>query len=96
MTSILKDKRKVIRQLISVDTGSAYFTPGDTDTGANLLLIASHLHPREAVIAATSVHIVGKEGGATDATRQKTLKWRPREPSAEGRLTPKKIQSAFD
>jgi len=67
-----------------------YDTPGGT--GANLLSIASHLRPHEAIIAAESGHIVGKEGGAIEATGHKIIT----EPGVDGKLTPEMIQSAFD
>lgn len=80
--------RQSIRNLIGVDEPDIYFTPGGT--GANLLAIASHLRPHEAVIAAESGHIVGKEGGAIEATGHKIIA----EPSADGKLTPEIIQLA--
>ena len=61
-------------------------------TGANLLSIASHLRPHEAIIAAEPGHIVGKEGGAIEVTGHKILT----EPGVNGKLTPEMIQSAFD
>lgn len=85
-----EDARKAIRHLIGADEAHIYFTPGGT--GANLLSIASHLRPHEAIIAAEPGHIVGKEGGAIEATGHKILT----EPGVNGKLTPEMIQSAFD
>ena len=85
-----ENARKAIRQLIGADEAHIYFTPGGT--GANLLSIASHLRSHEAIIAAESGHIVGKEGGAIEATGHKILT----KPGVNGKLTPKMIQSAFD
>ena len=85
-----EDARKLIRNLIGADEASVYFTPGGT--GANLLSVASHLRPHEAVIAAEPGHIVGKEGGAIEATGHKIIT----EPGVDGKLTPEMIQSAFD
>ncbi|KAK2603431.1 hypothetical protein QQS21_004382 [Conoideocrella luteorostrata] len=84
-----EDARQAIRRLIGADEASSYFTPGGT--GANILSIASHLRPHEAVISTGSGHIVGKKAGAIEATGHQVLV----EPSANGKLTPEKIQSAF-
>ncbi|RKK89761.1 hypothetical protein BFJ68_g16636 [Fusarium oxysporum] len=85
-----EDARQKLRNLIGANDASIYFTPGGT--GANILSIASHLRPHEAIISTQSGHIVGKEGGAIEATGHQILV----EPSADGKLTPEKIQSAFD
>lgn len=85
-----KEAGKEIRKLIEVDDASVYFTPGGT--GANLLSIASHLRPHEAVIAAEPAHIVSKEGGAIEATGHQVIT----QPGVEGKLTAEMIQSAFD
>ena len=66
-----EDARKAIRKLIGSDDTDIYFVAGGT--GANLLAIASHLRPHEAIIAAESGHIVGKEGGCVEAIRHKIL-----------------------
>jgi threonine aldolase len=84
------DARKAIRSLIGADDATIYFTAGGT--GANLLAIASHLRPHEAIIAAEPGHIVGKEGGCVEATGHKILV----EPGVDAKLTPEQIQSAFD
>ena len=82
--------KKAIRKLIGDEEAKIFFTPDGT--GANLLPIASHLRPHEAIIAAESGHIVGKEGGAIEATGHKIIT----EPGVDGKLTPEMIQSAFD
>ncbi len=87
-----ENARKAIRNLIGANNNEAsiYFTPGGT--GANLISIASHLRPHEAVIAAESGHIVGKEGGAVEATGHKLIT----EPGVDGKLTPEMIQAAVE
>ncbi|CZT06944.1 hypothetical protein WAI453_012821 [Rhynchosporium graminicola] len=82
------DARKAIRSLIGAYDATVCFVAGGS--GANLLAIASHLRPHEAIIAAEPGHIVGKEGGAVEATGHKILV----EAGTEGRLTPEEIQSA--
>ncbi|KAI4101810.1 MAG: hypothetical protein LQ339_004856 [Xanthoria mediterranea] len=84
-----EDARNAIRNLIGADEAVIYFTLGGT--GANLLSIASHLRPHEAVIATEAGHIVGKEGGAIESTGHKIIT----ESGGDGKLTPEMIQSAF-
>ncbi|KAF2649447.1 putative threonine aldolase [Lophiostoma macrostomum CBS 122681] len=81
--------RRAIRDMIGAAEATIYFTPGGT--GANLVSIASHLRPHEAVISAESGHIVGKEGGAIEAIGHKVLTG----PSVDGKLTPETVQSIF-
>ncbi|KAK3985475.1 pyridoxal phosphate-dependent transferase [Cladorrhinum sp. PSN332] len=85
-----EDARKAIRNLIGDKDTSIYFTPGGT--GANLLSIASHLRPHEAIIATEPGHITGKEGGGVEATGHKILV----AGDVDGKLTPEYIQAAFD
>ncbi|KAJ4301289.1 hypothetical protein N0V90_003380 [Kalmusia sp. IMI 367209] len=85
-----EDARNAIRTMIGVENAPVYFLPGGT--AANLISIASHLRPHEAVIAAESGHIVGKEGGAIEATGHKIITER----GMDGKLTPELIQKAFD
>jgi len=82
--------RTAIRDLIGAESAMIYFTPGGTS--ANLLSIASHLRPHEAVIAVEAGHIVGKEGGAIEATGHKIIT----DPGTDGKLTPHMIQTAVD
>ncbi|CAF9914570.1 MAG: hypothetical protein HETSPECPRED_002017 [Heterodermia speciosa] len=86
-----EEARKAIRSLIGADEARIYFTP--SGTGANLLSVASHLRPHEAVIAAESGHIVGEEGGAIEATGHQIL---TEPPGVDGKLTPGMIYFAFD
>ncbi|KUJ16109.1 beta-eliminating lyase [Mollisia scopiformis] len=84
------DARQAIQRLIGANNATVCFVAGST--GANLLAIASHLRPHEAIIATELGHIVGKEGGAVEATGHKILVER----GVEGKLTPEQIQSAVD
>ncbi|KAF2690772.1 threonine aldolase [Lentithecium fluviatile CBS 122367] len=84
-----EDTRQAIRDLIGTDKIIIYFAPGGT--GANLLSVASHLQPHEAVIAAESGHIVSKEGSAIEASGYKIIA----APGANGKLTLDIIQLAF-
>lgn len=81
--------RKAIRDKIGAGEVAVHFVP--SGTVANLLLIASSLRPHEAIIAASSGHIVSKETGAIEATGHKIIT----EPAVDGKLTPEKIQSAY-
>ncbi|KAL8649497.1 MAG: hypothetical protein Q9226_005557 [Calogaya cf. arnoldii] len=85
-----EEARNAIRNLIGTDEAMMYFTPGGT--GANLISVASHLRPHEAIIAVEAGHIVGKEGDAIEVTGHKIIT----EPGLNGKLTPEMIQSAFD
>lgn len=60
-------------------------------TLANLVSIAACLRPHEAVIAATSGHIVGREAGAVEATGHKVILV----PPVDGKLTPAGIEAAL-
>ncbi|KAI1323226.1 putative threonine aldolase [Xylariaceae sp. FL0255] len=83
--------RTSIRKLIGDADNKAeiYFSPGGT--GANLLAIAGHLRPHEAIISADSGHIVSKEGGAIEATGHQVLS----APGVDGKLTPEIIQRLY-
>ncbi|KAM7202684.1 Pyridoxal phosphate-dependent transferase [Rhypophila sp. PSN 637] len=96
------EARQAILSLIGLDPAGAglgdeppsipkiYFTPGGT--GANLLAIASHLRPHEAIISAEPGHIVGKEGGAIEATGHKVISV----PPEAGKLTPSAIHEGYE
>ncbi|KAK4214339.1 pyridoxal phosphate-dependent transferase [Rhypophila decipiens] len=96
------EARQAILSLIGLDPAGAglgderpsipkiYFTPGGT--GANLLAIASHLRPHEAIISAEPGHIVGKEGGAIEATGHKVISV----PAEAGKLTPSAIHEGYE
>ncbi|KAF2828880.1 beta-eliminating lyase [Ophiobolus disseminans] len=85
-----EDARKANRDLISAPEATIHFTPGGT--AANLISIATHLRPHESVIAAASAHIVGKEGGAIEATGHQMLI----EAGEGGKLTLEMIRTAFN
>lgn len=61
-------------------------------TLANIIIMASCLRPHEAVIAASSGHIVVRETGAIEATGHKIITV----PSDNGKLAPDDIQTALD
>jgi len=63
-----------------------------TGTLANIICIAACLRPHEAVIAASSGHIVVRETGAIEATGHKIITL----PPVNGKLTVQSIQSAVE
>ncbi|WP_347557790.1 aminotransferase class I/II-fold pyridoxal phosphate-dependent enzyme [Robbsia sp. KACC 23696] len=69
--------------------GAIHYVP--TGTMANLVSIAACLRPHEAVIAATSGHIVLREAGAIEATGHKLIVI----PAVDGKLTPEHIETAL-
>ncbi|EXJ83937.1 threonine aldolase [Capronia epimyces CBS 606.96] len=85
-----QDAREAIRNKIGADEATIHFVP--SGTAANLLSIASCLRPHEAIIAASSAHIVMKETAAIEATGHKIIT----QPAVDGKLTPDKIRLAFD
>ncbi|OIW25256.1 L-threonine aldolase [Coniochaeta ligniaria NRRL 30616] len=85
-----EDARRAIRSLVGNNEASIFFTAGGT--GANLLSVASHLRPHEAVISAQLGHIVAHEAGSVEATGHKVLT----APGVHGKLTPEQIQSVVD
>jgi threonine aldolase len=60
-------------------------------TMANIVSISSCLRPHEAVIAASSGHIVVREAGAIEATGHKLITV----PAVDGKLTPENIEVAL-
>ncbi len=82
------------RTLIREQLGGANSTVRFVASGtlANIILMASSLRPHEAVIAASSGHIVVRETGAIEATGHKIITM----PSKNGKLTPADVQSALD
>jgi len=87
-----EDARAAIRKLLGgIDDAAIYFIPGGT--GANLVSIASFLRPHEAVITVDRGHIVGKEGGAIEATGHKIISVPG---GKDGKLTSALIQSAYE
>ncbi|KAF9875465.1 beta-eliminating lyase [Colletotrichum karsti] len=67
-----------------------FFVP--SGTSANAISIAACLRPHEAVVAASSGHIVTRETGAVEASGHKIINVAPR----DGKLTPETIQRAVD
>ncbi|KAH9238359.1 hypothetical protein K456DRAFT_1746474 [Colletotrichum gloeosporioides 23] len=78
------------RHLGRVDVG-IFFVP--SGTSANAISIAACLRPHEAVIAASSGHIVTRETGAVEASGHKIINVPPLD---GGKLTPASIQRAVD
>ncbi|KAL3292044.1 threonine aldolase [Colletotrichum asianum] len=78
------------RHLGRADVG-IFFVP--SGTSANAISIAACLRPHEAVIAASSGHIVTRETGAVEASGHKIINVPPLD---GGKLTPASIQRAVD
>ncbi|KAI8182743.1 Low specificity L-threonine aldolase [Colletotrichum sp. SAR 10_86] len=78
------------RRLGRADVG-IFFVP--SGTSANAISIAACLRPHEAVIAASSGHIVTRETGAVEASGHKIINVPPLD---GGKLTPASIQRAVD
>ena len=72
------------------DDVGIFFVP--SGTSANAISIAACLRPHEAVIAASSGHIVTRETGAVEASGHKIINVAP----ANGKLTPDSIEKALD
>jgi len=69
--------------------GAVHFVA--SGTMANIVSISSCLRPHEAVIAASSGHIVVREAGAIEATGHKLIVV----PASDGKITPEKIEEAL-
>lgn len=83
--------RKAIRKTLQCsDDVSVWFVP--SGTSANAISIASCLRPHEAVIAASSGHIVVRETGAIEATGHKIINV----PPVNGKLTVATITEALE
>ncbi|KAF6800295.1 beta-eliminating lyase [Colletotrichum sojae] len=82
--------RQRIRQHLGREDVGIFFVP--SGTSANAISIAACLRPHEAVIAASSGHIVTRETGAVEASGHKIINVVP----IEGKLTPQTIQRALD
>ena len=80
----------LIKNKIGRDDVDIHFLVGGTQT--NLTAISAFLRAHEAVISVKSAHINVHETGAIEATGHKILM----EATADGKLTPKEIQSALD
>lgn len=82
-------KRNIRAHLGCEDVG-VFFVP--SGTSANAISIAACLRPHEAVIAATSGHIVTRETGAVEASGHKIITV----PPVNGKLTTETITKALD
>ncbi|GKT50846.1 low specificity L-threonine aldolase [Colletotrichum spaethianum] len=82
-------RQRIRRHLGREDVG-IFFVP--SGTSANAISIAACLRPHEAVIAASSGHIVTRETGAVEASGHKIINVAP----LDGKLTPQSIQRAMD
>ncbi len=82
--------RRLIRNHLGSDTTPIHFVSGGTLS--NIISISSLLKSHEAIISASSGHIVLHETGAIEATGHKIISV----PSDDGKLTPEGIQSALD
>lgn len=82
--------RQRIRGHLGREDVGIFFVP--SGTSANAISIAACLRPHEAVIAASSGHIVTRETGAVEATGHKIINVVPQ----NGKLTPKAIERALD
>lgn len=80
--------REAIRRHAAAPGAEVHFVSGGTL--ANIIIISSVLRPHEAVIAASTGHIVLRETGAIEATGHKIITM----PSADGKLTAEDIDSA--
>lgn len=82
--------RQRIRRHLGRDDVGVFFVP--SGTSANAISIAACLRPHEAVIAASSGHIVTRETGAVESSGHKIINVVPQ----NGKLTPETIQRAMD
>ncbi|KAK2001914.1 beta-eliminating lyase [Colletotrichum falcatum] len=82
-------RQRIRRHLGREDVG-VFFVP--SGTSANAISIAACLRPHEAVIAASSGHIVTRETGAVEASGHKIINVAP----LDGKLTPESVQRAVD
>ncbi|POR39054.1 Pyridoxal phosphate-dependent transferase, major domain protein [Tolypocladium paradoxum] len=82
--------RQHIRHHLGRDDVGIFFVP--SGTSANAISIAACLRPHEAVIAASSGHVVTRETGAVEAGGHKIINVAPE----NGKLTPESIGKALD
>lgn len=88
--SFSRTARRHIRNCIGSENAGIFFVP--SGTSANAISIAACLRPHEAVIAATSAHIVTRETGAVEAGGHKIITVVPE----NGKLTLPGIQKAVN
>ncbi|PQA91766.1 L-threonine aldolase [Chryseobacterium piscicola] len=77
--------KEIIKKKLNSEKSEIYFVSGGTQ--ANLIVISSILKPYQAVIAATTGHILNNETGAIEATGHKILGVE----TADGKLRPSDI-----
>jgi len=87
--SYSEQARELIRAHLGGGATPIYFVSGGTL--ANIIISASALRPHEAIIAASSGHIVGRETGAIEAVGHKIITV----PSDDGKLVPAGIENAL-
>jgi threonine aldolase len=85
-----KEAKSLIRQELNMQDIPVHLIA--TGTLANIISIAACLRPHEAVVAASSGHIVVRETGAIEATGHKIINL----PAVNGKLTVHSIQSALE
>ena len=83
------EAKRLIRQHIGKANIPIYFVAGGTL--ANIIIVASTLRSHEAVISASTGHIVVRETGAIEATGHKIITM----PSSDGKLSPADIELAL-
>jgi threonine aldolase len=88
--SYTEEARQLIRSHLGRDDVGIFFVP--SGTSANAISIAACLRPHEAVIAASSGHIVTRETGAVEASGHKIIHVKPE----NGKLTTAGIKKALD
>ena len=88
--SYSEEARQLIRQHLGRPNVGVFFVP--SGTSANAISIAACLRPHEAVIAASSGHIVTRETGAVEASGHKIINVVPE----NGKLNPRNITRALD
>jgi threonine aldolase len=84
-----QEARQLIQAQLGRDDVGIFFVP--SGTSANAISIAACLRPHEAVIAASSGHIVTRETGAVEASGHKIIHAKP----DNGKLTPASIKRAL-
>ncbi|KAG6025228.1 hypothetical protein E4U41_001586 [Claviceps citrina] len=84
------EAKRNMRAHLGCDDVGIFFVP--SGTSANAISIAACLRPHEAVIAASTGHIVTRETGAVEASGHKIINV----PPVNGKLTPAAISKALD
>lgn len=84
------EAKQLIREKIGKKDSEIYFVSGGTQ--ANLIVISSILKPYQAVISASTGHVLNNETGAIEATGHKILGIE----KADGKLTPEDIITVLE